>query len=156
MTGPARERLLDPRRSRSAAPTRRETGTWPGRVVRFPDPEERATRSERRILECRENRDPDCWQDGRFVLTGSIDRLDGDQYARKEANVELQVVLTDRRTGREVLKRPASANEVAGSVMSLKTGVFASVEELRAVIERALSDSVEAFVDGSAFRDAVK
>lgn len=95
-------------------------------------------------------------QNGRFVLSGSIGRLDGDQYARKEANVELEVVLTDRQTGREILRRPASANEVAGSAMTLKTGVFASVEDLRVVIERALSDSVEAFVDSSAFRDAVK
>jgi hypothetical protein len=40
------------------------------------------------------------------------------------------------RTGQEVLSKGYKAENVEGSVLSLKTGVFASVEDLRVLIEK--------------------
>jgi hypothetical protein len=95
-------------------------------------------------------------EDGRFVLSGWIDKLDGDQYARKEATAQLHVSVMDRSTRHEVFSRPASANQIEGSLMTMKSGVFGSVDELRSLIERVLSASVDSFVDSSQFRDSIQ
>jgi hypothetical protein len=92
---------------------------------------------------------------GRFVLSGTIDKLDGDQVVRKEATVQLQVSLMDTQRQREILNRPASSNEVEGSVVTMKTGVFGSIEELRSLIQRVLSEAIDGFVDSRAFLDAI-
>ena len=91
-----------------------------------------------------------------LTLSGWIDRLDGDQVERREATVQLRVVLTELQTQREILNRPASANKVEGSVVTVKAGIFGSVDELRSLIERVVSQAVDEFVDSSAFRDAVQ
>ncbi len=93
--------------------------------------------------------------DGQVVVSGWIDRLDGDQYARKEATVQLHVSVADRTTKREILSRPASSNQVEGSMVTMKAGVFGSVEVLRSLIERVLSNAVDSFVDNSAFREVL-
>lgn len=95
-------------------------------------------------------------EDGRFIVSGWIDKLDGDQYVRKEATVQLHVSVTDRATHREVFSRPASGNQIEGSLATIKTGVFGSVEELRALIERVLSVTVDSVIDSSAFREAFR
>jgi len=71
---------------------------------------------------------------GRYTLSGSVRGLAGDQMARREASADLQVVLRDTATQREVFSKGYKAENVEGSVLSLKTGVFASVEDLRALI----------------------
>lgn len=93
---------------------------------------------------------------GQVVLSGWIDKLDGDQYARKEATVQLRVIVADRQARRELLNRPASANKIEGSAMTIRSGVFGSVEELQSLIERVLSQTVDEFVDSSAFRDLLQ
>jgi len=95
-------------------------------------------------------------ENGRFIVSGWIDKLEGDQYARREATVQLHVSVTDRIAHREVLNRPASGNQVAGSLVTLKAGVFGSVDELRLLIERVLSETVDGFVDSSAFRESLR
>jgi hypothetical protein len=95
-------------------------------------------------------------ENGSIVLSGWIDKLDGDQYARKEATVQLQMALTDRVTQRELLRRPASANQVEGSAVTMKSGVFGSVDVLRSLIERVMSTAIDSFVDSSAFHDALR
>jgi hypothetical protein len=95
-------------------------------------------------------------ESGRLVLSGWIDKLDGDQFARKEATAQLQMWLTDRATQRELLRRPTSSNQIEGSVMTMKAGIFGSVEVLRSLIERVLSTAIDSYVDSSAFRDALQ
>ncbi len=91
-----------------------------------------------------------------LTLSGWIDRLDGDQVARKEATVQLRVVLMELQTRREILNRPVSANKVEGAVMTVRAGIFGSVDELRSLIERVVSQAVDEFIDSSAFQDAVQ
>jgi hypothetical protein len=94
--------------------------------------------------------------DGQFVLSGWIDKLDGDQYARKEATVQLHVAIIDRQTHREILNRPASSNQIEGSLVTMKAGIFGSVDELQSLIERVLSGAIDGFVDNSVFREAIQ
>ncbi len=93
---------------------------------------------------------------GQVILSGWIDKLDGDQYARKEATVQLHVVVTDRQSRRELLNRPASANKIEGSLVTMRSGLFGSVEELQSLIEKTLSQTVDEFVDSSAFREVLQ
>ena len=91
-----------------------------------------------------------------LVISGWVQKLDGDQYARKEATAQLQMILSDRASRREIISRPASSNQIAGSLMTMKSGVFGSVEDVRALIERVLSEAVDSFVASSAFNDAIR
>jgi hypothetical protein len=95
-------------------------------------------------------------QNARITLSGWIDKLDGDQVERREATVQPRVVVTDLQTRRDILNRPASANKVEGSLVTVKAGIFGSVDELRSLIERVVSQAVDEFVDSSAFRDAIQ
>lgn len=91
-----------------------------------------------------------------LVISGWIQKLDGDQYARKEATAQLQLILSERASGREIINRPASSSQIAGSMMTMKSGVFGSVEDVRGLIERVLSEAVDSFVASSAFNDAIR
>ena len=95
-------------------------------------------------------------EDGQYVVSGWIDKLDGDQYSRKEATADFKVAVTNRQTHSEVLNRPTSANEVAGSAVTMKSGIFGSTEELRALIERVMNQAIDKFLDSSAFQEAIR
>jgi hypothetical protein len=92
---------------------------------------------------------------GRYALSGTIRGLACDQMARREASADLQVVLRDTATGQEVLSKGYKAENIEGSVLSLKTGVFASVEDLRVLIEKTLQQAVDSALDDPAFRAAL-
>lgn len=90
-----------------------------------------------------------------LVISGWVQKLDGDQYVRKEATAQLQMILSERASQREIISRSVSSNQIAGSFMTMKSGVFGSVEDVRALIERVLSEAVDSFVTSSAFNDAI-
>lgn len=48
------------------------------------------------------------------------------------------------------------ANTVEGSIVSFNTGVFASVDDLRAVALRTMSEAVDTLLDKPGFRAAVR
>lgn len=91
-----------------------------------------------------------------FQLAGVIRKLDCNQMARREANVEIELSVTDRASGLQRFSRTYSASNVEGSVMTLKAGVFASVEDLRTLTERTLRETVDKALDDSALRAALK
>lgn len=89
-------------------------------------------------------------------LVGVIRKLDCNQMARREANVEIEVSVIDRASGRTRFARTYSASNIDGSLMSLKTGVFADVEDLRALTEKTLRETVDKALDDGALRAALK
>jgi uncharacterized lipoprotein YajG len=88
-------------------------------------------------------------------LTGKIIQLHADQMIRREgvAEVELQVVDAQ---GTPRLTRIYTATVLEGSALSMSTGVFASLDDLKAVLEKALSQVVDKALDDPDLRLALK
>jgi hypothetical protein len=89
------------------------------------------------------------------MLTVIVNQFDCNQYVRREAHIKLQVVLTNRSDSKEVFSKLYQTDNVEGSIVSLKVGVFASVEELRALAEKTLNQAVNEVLDDPAFLSAV-
>jgi uncharacterized lipoprotein YajG len=89
-------------------------------------------------------------------LAGVIRQLDCNQMARREANVEIEISVIDAATGQSSFSRSYSSANVEGSLLSFKVGVFASVEDLRALTERTLRETVDKALDDSALRTALR
>ena len=91
-----------------------------------------------------------------FQISGVIRKLDCNQYVRREANVEIEVLVTDAQDGHQRFTRAYSSSNVEGSALALNVGVFASVDDLRAVTERTLREVVDKALDDTALRAALK
>jgi len=92
---------------------------------------------------------------GAFQISGVIKKLDCSQYVRREAHAIIDVSVFDP-SGRQVFTRTYSADELEGSLMALNVGVFGSVETLRALAEKALSELVDKALDDTALRNAIR
>lgn len=86
-----------------------------------------------------------------YQISGIIRRLDCNQYVRREAYVDVDITVVDK-SGQQRFSRTYSAANVDGSVLSLNTGVLASVDDLRVVLEKTLRDAVDKALDDSALR----
>jgi hypothetical protein len=93
---------------------------------------------------------------GRYLLSGSIKKLDCNQVARREANAELEVVVSESDGEKRVFSNLYRASNVEGSVLSLATGVFASVESLRVLAEKTLQQVVDQALDDPALRGVIR
>lgn len=93
---------------------------------------------------------------GRYTLTGTVLTFDASQYARKEATAKVLLTLAEAASGRTVLSDTFENKVVAGNILTLRTGVFASVDELRDVAAQALNGAVDKALDSPAFRQAVR
>lgn len=93
---------------------------------------------------------------GAYRLAGTIRAYDCNQVVRREANTDFDVSLIETATGRTVVSRPVKRSVVTGSIVSLQTGVFASVEDLRAVAAQVLRESVDEVLDSDAVRAALR
>lgn len=94
--------------------------------------------------------------DAPVTLTGTVRRLDADQYVRREANAEIEVRLTRKGAATPAFERTYSANRVEGSALSLKTGIFGSVEDLRAVLQKTLGEVIDKALDDPGLRAALR
>jgi hypothetical protein len=92
----------------------------------------------------------------RYSLAITIHAFDANQYVRREATADFSAVLTERATGREIWRDRHRAYQVDGSLLSLSTGVFANVEDLRAVAMRTMSEAVDVLLDKPQFRAALR
>jgi Uncharacterized lipoprotein len=90
-----------------------------------------------------------------FQITGTIKKLDCNQIVRREANVEIEVAVLDR-AGKQRFIKTYSASNLDGSVLSLSSGVFASVEDLRATLEKTLRETIDKALDDSVMRAALQ
>lgn len=87
-------------------------------------------------------------------LSGRIITLYADQVIRREGNAEIEVTVVDA-TGAVRLKKAYKTTRIEGSMLSMSTGVMASVEDLRAVLERTLSETVDKALDDPELRSAL-
>ena len=88
-------------------------------------------------------------------LTGVIRKFECDQYVRREATIELDLTVLDA-AGHTKFTRSYRSNNIDGSMLTLSTGVFASIEDLRVVMERTLRETVDKALDDSALRAALQ
>ena len=88
-------------------------------------------------------------------LSGVVRKFDCDQYVRREATIEVELTVlgTD---GQSKFTRVYRGNNVEGSPVTLNAGVFGSVEELRAVLEKTLRETVDQALEDTALRAALK
>lgn len=91
----------------------------------------------------------------RYRLNVHVVQFDCNQYARREAHIELQLRLVDAATGALVHEQSADVDQVEGSVLSLATGIFASPEQLRALANAVLQSAVDQALDNADFRAAL-
>lgn len=94
--------------------------------------------------------------DARYRLTGVIKTLIGDQVVKREANVVIDVSVNDSRSGQTRFTRSYSGKLIEGSSMSMSTGILASVDDLRVVIENALREAVDKALDDKELRAALQ
>lgn len=92
---------------------------------------------------------------GRPTLTGAVEILQGDQYARRGAEAKVAVSVVDAQ-GRPIFARTYDSNLVDGSLVTLSAGVFGSPELLRELIARALSEVVDKALNDPALRAALQ
>lgn len=91
-----------------------------------------------------------------FELSGTVLQLECDQYIRREVNVEIQLVVTERATGRRKLVKDYEVTNVDGSLLSAKPAAFASVYELKTMTQKTLSQTVDRALDDAELRAALK
>jgi uncharacterized lipoprotein YajG len=91
----------------------------------------------------------------KYQIGGTIKVLECIQMVRRDATVEIDVRLIATDTKKEVFVKTVKANTLDGSILNLATGVFASVEDLRAVTEKTLRDAVDRALDDPEFRKAL-
>jgi hypothetical protein len=85
-----------------------------------------------------------------------VNQFDCNQYARREAHIRLTITLTENATGRTVAIEPVRRDAVAGSLIALDTGIFGSIDDLRAVAMKVLQEAVDTALDGPAFTRIAK
>ena len=82
----------------------------------------------------------------RVALELIIRKLDCSQYVRREAHVELDLLLMNLADRRTLFTAPVSVTKVSGGNI-FDVGIFASVEDLRAVMNGALQEAVDKALD---------
>ncbi len=80
-------------------------------------------------------------------MRGVVKRFDCDQFARREATIELEINVKRLNDGALVYHGTKSSNIVSGSALTLAAGIFGSIEELRLVAEQALREVVDKTLD---------
>jgi Short C-terminal domain len=89
-------------------------------------------------------------------ISGVIKKLQCDQVAKREADIEIEVLLTDVRSGQQRFRQLYTTTLVEGSALALNTGIFGSVEDLRQTAEKALNQTVDKALDDSTLRLALQ
>ncbi len=92
-------------------------------------------------------------EEGRFVLEGTIDKLDCSEYVNLEAHAHVTLRVRDKATGAQLYTWPYRVDETEGG---LGAGIFGSVETLRLLAERTLRELVDRSLDDPALRKAVQ
>ncbi len=90
-----------------------------------------------------------------YQIAGVITKLDCSQLVRREAHVYIQITVSDK-TEQQRFSRLYKADNVDGSVLSMDVGLFASVEDLRVVLEKTLHDVVNQALDDSELRNVIQ
>lgn len=93
--------------------------------------------------------------EGKAKITGTVTKLDCSQYVRREANVEIEIEVLDQ-SNQKKFGSTYSASNLEGSLITLDAGIFASVDDLRAVLEKTLKQAIDKALDDHALRAALE
>lgn len=91
-----------------------------------------------------------------YALAITIHQFDANQFVRREATADFTIVLTERETGREVWRAREKIYIVDGSILSLSTGIFASIDDLQRVALQAMNEAVDKLLDKPGLREALR
>ena len=92
---------------------------------------------------------------GQYQITGVVKKLDCNQFARRDAHADIEIAVLDK-NGQQRFARRYTVDKLDGSILTLEAGIFGSIEELRALLEKTLREAVDQALDDSAFRAALK
>lgn len=87
------------------------------------------------------------------LITGSIKKLDCNQIVQREANAAIDIKVIDLTSQAIIFSRSYSSTKYENT--GLATGVFASVEDLRILTEKALQEVIDKMMDDSELRVAL-
>jgi hypothetical protein len=93
---------------------------------------------------------------GRYQIAGTVRKLNSIQIARIEANVEIDVEVLQLPGGQKVFGKTYSASRLEGSLVTAEAGIFGSVEDLGALVNKTLREVVDKALDDPAFREVLK
>ena len=88
------------------------------------------------------------------ILVVDLTRFDVDQMARREAHAEFRVTLKNA-AGQVVYQDAVQAEDINGSIISLSTGVFASPDDLSALMVQTMNEAIDRMLDKPGFRAAL-
>jgi hypothetical protein len=88
----------------------------------------------------------------RYLVGGKIIHLDCSQYARREAHADIELTVTDARTGQVVFEKFFQKTVVQGDAVTFDAFVFASVNDLKAVATQALDQEIDASLGDEGFQ----
>lgn len=91
-----------------------------------------------------------------YQVAGIIKKLDCSQMARREAHAIVEVSVYESASGKQLFTRTYTADNLEGSLLALNTGVFASVDTLRALAEKTLAQVVDQALDDTALRSVLQ
>ncbi|WP_296807738.1 SHOCT domain-containing protein [Thiocapsa sp.] len=89
--------------------------------------------------------------DAKYVLSVDVQQYDCNQYVRKESHIKLDIKVVDIKNNQQVFSDRIAIDNVEGSILSMKTGVFGSVEELKNLAEKTLAQAVDGALDSPGF-----
>ena len=92
----------------------------------------------------------------RHELAIAIAEFDANQYARREATAQFVGTLTDRATGAVLWNDSVRAYQMAGSLITLSSGVFASTEDLRALAQQVMNQAIDELLAKPALAEALR
>ena len=92
----------------------------------------------------------------KYNMTIDILRLDCSQLVRREAHVDLAVTVQNASTQEVVFNKGARSDKTNGSVITMETGILASTDDLRAIMNEALQEAVNNLLDDPQFRAAIQ
>ena len=91
----------------------------------------------------------------KFAFEMVIRKLDCSQLVRREAHINMDVRLVSLADGLTVFNDQVVVDRVSGSTVSFDVGIFASVEDLRQVMNDALQEAVDKVLDSPSLRGSL-
>ncbi len=85
-----------------------------------------------------------------------INKLDCSQLIRREAHVHLIINVVSSQNHRSIKAFPVTVDVTSGSIFTLDFGFFASVEDLMKIMNGALHDAVDKFLENPEFRAIIR
>ncbi len=90
------------------------------------------------------------------ALAVTLTELSANQVARREGHTKFSLVLSDRATGRTLFSDTEDVLKIGGSLITFDAGVFASIEDLRAITALSLSQAIAQALDKPGFAAAAR